>query len=105
VQQAQSAQSTLGRISSGGKYAGFGNSQVNAARAFADAVTKEAQAAVDRAIAEYTGTIIQELNAAGILDQAERTRIVQQRIQEAQRLGVIPDPAALEVNNMNIGLQ
>jgi hypothetical protein len=95
VSLAQNAQQTLGRISGGAKNAYVGGAGVNAARAFADAVRKEAEASVDRAVADYTATIISELNAAGILSPADRSRIVRERLMEAQRLGLVPSAASI----------
>jgi phage-related protein len=94
VAQAQQAQRTL----AGTHVSAFaGRTQVTAARRFADAVGAEAEAAVNRAIGDFTATILSELNAAGIFDPAQRSRIVRERITEAERLGVIPSASSLDV--------
>jgi hypothetical protein len=93
VAQAQRAQVSL----AGTHASAFaGRTQINAARAFADAVGREAQAAVDRAISDFTADVLQELNAAGIFDPTQRSRIVRERITEAERVGVIPTAASLD---------
>ena len=47
---------------------------------------------IDMAIADFQRGIIAELNRAGIFDPAERSRTVSSRLNEAIRLGIIPDP-------------
>jgi hypothetical protein len=98
---AEQAQATLGRISRGGKNVYIGMTGRNAARAFADAVSAEAEAAVARYTADFTATVLAELNAAGIMDAAERSRIIQERINEAQRLGVLPSTEGITTQRIS----
>ena len=56
----------------------------------------EADAAVNRALGDFTSSILSELNSAGVMDPTERSRIIRERIMEAERLGVIPSASSLE---------
>ena len=49
-----------------------------------------ANAQLEIAFREFTESVVRELNASGILNPEERSRIIQQRIAEAQRLGILP---------------
>ena len=93
IETAQRAQQQLSRTHA---TASAGRTQVNAARAFADDVRAAADASINRAIADYTAGILSELNSAGVLNPADRSRIIRERISEAERLGVIPSASSLE---------
>lgn len=93
VAQAQQAQYSLAQTHVS---AFAGRTQVRAASAFASAVRQEAQAAIDRAISDYTAQVLSELNAMGVIDPTQRSRIVRERVEEAQRLGTIPTASSLD---------
>lgn len=96
VAQAQNAFGTLQRIQSGAKRADIGFAGVNAASAFAQGVLSQAQASVDRAVAQFTAEALRQLDAAGITDPTARSRIVRERVAEAQRFGVLPPANGLQ---------
>lgn len=79
-----------------------GRSQINAAAAYARGVGAAAEAAVNRALSDFTSSIISELNSAGVMDPTDRSRIIRERIAEAQRLGVLPSTSSL--STASIGL-
>ncbi len=93
LSEAQQAESFLRQTTQGGLVAGVANFQINQARQFADAVRAEATASFNKALREFTTDIVSELNRAGVLDPTDRSRILRERIAEAQRLGIIPAPA------------
>jgi hypothetical protein len=90
VAEANRAFDDLGRIQFGAKRADTGAAPLNAQAAFAQAVRREAEAAVARAEAEFVAGVINELNSGGFQDPAERNRIVRARLAEARRFGVVP---------------
>lgn len=65
--------------------------QINARENLVRQVTNEASAVLNRAVSDLTNDILRELNAQGITDPQERSRVVEQRLREAERLGIIPD--------------
>lgn len=79
-----------------------GRTQVNAASAYARDVGAAAAAAVRQSHSDFAASIISELNQAGIMDPAERSRIVRERISEAERMNVIPSAARLERINAGV---
>jgi len=54
-----------------------------------------AQAQVNRAFSDFTSDVLRELNAAGVFDPAQRERLLGARLDEAQRLGVLPPKNAV----------
>ena len=61
------------------------------AKYVADRVAAIANAQLDRAFADFSAEILRELGSAGIYDEGQRARILDQRISEAQRLGILPN--------------
>ena len=61
-----------------------------AQRGVVEQVRNIANAQLDIAFREFTESVVRELNSSGILNPDERSRILQQRIAEAQRLGILP---------------
>ncbi len=94
--QAQASQA-FQQLGNTGISAFAGATLLNAARQFADGVRNAAQASFDRAFADFTAQVLAELNAAGIFDPAERSRILRERIAEAQRFGILPMTRAVQV--------
>lgn len=45
--------------------------------------------AIDQQMADFTSSVLDELNRAGIFDPQRRSQIVQQRVDEARRLGIL----------------
>lgn len=61
-----------------------------AQRGVVENVRNIANAQLDQAFREFTEEVLRSLDSAGILDPDERSRVVRERIAEAQRLGVLP---------------
>lgn len=61
-----------------------------AQRGVVEQVRNIANAQLEIAFREFTESVVRELNSSGILNPDERSRILQQRIAEAQRLGILP---------------
>ena len=75
-------------------------------RRSASAVTEQIRAAVqgqiDIAFRDFTSDIIAGLNRTGVLDPAERASIVDQRLAEAVRLGVLPERGAAQRGSISL---
>ncbi len=84
---ALSAARTAGRASVGGLYSGQAR---QSAFIVAQQIEERLQGLTDQAFADFTSELIKELNAAGVLDPTERSRIIRERTAEAQRFGILP---------------
>ncbi len=61
-----------------------------AQRGVVEGIRSAVQSQVDNAFREFTNQIVSDLNRRGVFDATERSRIVEQRIAEAVRLGTLP---------------
>jgi len=64
--------------------------QIQGQKNIVENVAAIAQAQVNRAFADYTAEIVRELNGAGIYDETQRSSTIKSRLDEAQRLGILP---------------
>jgi trimeric autotransporter adhesin len=80
----------LRAVSQGGKSGFIGAAGIQNARRFADELAAQLNQQVASAQADFTQSILSELNSRGVFDAAERNRILQERLAEATRLGIIP---------------
>lgn len=89
-----SAQSALGR-----QFGGlFSRQQRQSTRSLVDTLSATLRAQTQEALAEFTSQVVDELNRAGVYDAAERERTIQQRLQEARRLGVLPSTSTSQAS-------
>lgn len=77
------------RLRGASEAAGTGGG-IEQARAIAEQVRAIAQSQINVAFSEFTDQVLRELGSAGVFDSAERERILNARITEAQRLGILP---------------
>lgn len=73
-----------------------GPAETRAARLTTERIREAARAQTDQAIADFSSDVLQELNRAGVTDPTQRSSILNQRIAEAERLGVIPSRRSLK---------
>lgn len=61
-----------------------------AAHVYTEKVRAYANGIIEAAIAEFSKTVIANLNAAGINDPVKRAKLYKEQLSEAQRLGILP---------------
>ena len=88
----QTQSTLLGQTRGGGL---FNRQQQRSSRIVLEQIRGAAVTAVNQAIAEFSADVIRELNRLGITDASQRSQILNARVTEAQRLGVLPSLSSL----------
>lgn len=74
----------------------FGRFQRRSASAVTEQIRAVVEGQISNAFKDFTADILNGLNRTGVLDPAERSSIVDQRLAEAVRLGVLPERGAAQ---------